>query len=65
MTARTAGVLLSKSVAVEQRSVSGDANRAAFAARSRFSRTFVCTTWDYLGLLLFLLAAALAVWMGR
>jgi cobalt/nickel transport system permease protein len=26
---------------------------------------FRMTMWDYLGLLLFLLAAALAVWMGR
>jgi cobalt ECF transporter T component CbiQ len=62
--ARTAGVLLSKSVAL--------GNEVYLAMESRGFRgdiqilsDFRMTMWDYLGLLLFLAAAALAVWMGR
>jgi cobalt/nickel transport system permease protein len=64
MAARTAGVLLSKSIELS--------NEVYFAMQSRGFRgdveilsDFHMGTWDYLGLLTFLLAASLAVWMGR
>ncbi len=64
MAARTAGVLLSKSIELS--------NEVYFAMQSRGFRgeveilsDFQMRTWDYLGLLTFLLAASFAVWMGR
>jgi len=61
---RTAGVLLSKSVALS--------NDVYLAMQSRGFRgdvqilsDFRMTAWDYLGLLAFLLVSGLAVWMGR
>ena len=62
--ARTAGVLLSKSVSLS--------NEVYLAMQSRGFRgevyvlsDFRMTMWDYCGLLAFLLAAGIAVWMGR
>jgi cobalt/nickel transport system permease protein len=64
MAARTAGVLLSKSVATS--------NEVYLAMQSRGFRgeveildDFRMTMWDYVGLLVFLLAGSVAVWMGR
>lgn len=61
---RTAGVLLSKSVALS--------NDVYLAMQSRGFRgdvqilsDFRMSPWDYLGLLAFLLVGGLAVWMGR
>ena len=64
MAARTAGVLLSKSLATS--------NDVYLAMQSRGFRgdvqvlsEFSLTVWDYLGLFLFLLVGGLTVWMGR
>ena len=64
MAARTAGVLLSKSV--------GLSNDVYLAMQSRGFRgevqlldDFHMTMWDYCGLLMFLLAAGTAVWAGK
>jgi cobalt ECF transporter T component CbiQ len=64
MASRTAGVLLSKSVELS--------NEVYLAMESRGFRGEVqvlshshMTVWDYLGLLLLLAAASLAVWIGR
>ncbi len=64
MAARTAGVLLSKSLATS--------NEVYLAMQSRGFRgdvqvlsDFHMTMWDYLALLFFLLAVGLAVWTGR
>ncbi len=64
MAARTAGVLLSKSVSLS--------NEVYLAMQSRGFRgdvhvlsDFRMTMWDYCGLLAFLLAGSIAVWMGR
>jgi cobalt/nickel transport system permease protein len=64
MAARTAGVLLSKSIELS--------NEVYLAMQSRGFRgdiqilsDFRMCAWDYLGLLAFLLAGSLAVWMGR
>jgi cobalt ECF transporter T component CbiQ len=64
MAARTAGVLLSKSVSLS--------NEVYLAMQSRGFRgdvqllsDFHLTMWDYCGLLGFLLAAGIAVWTGR
>ncbi|MGA2904705.1 MAG: cobalt ECF transporter T component CbiQ [Candidatus Korobacteraceae bacterium] len=64
MAARTAGVLLSKSVSLS--------NEVYLAMQSRGFRgdvqvlsDFHLTMWDYCGLLVFLLAAGIAVWTGR
>jgi len=64
MAARTLGVLLSKSV--------GLSNEVYLAMRSRGFRgdvqilsDFQLTMWDFCGLLAFLLAGGIAVWMGR
>jgi cobalt ECF transporter T component CbiQ len=64
MTSRTAGVLLSKSVelsndvflAMQSRGFRGDA---------KVLSEFRMRSWDYLGLLAFLLIGAAAVWVGR
>ena len=62
--ARTAGVLLSKSIDLS--------NDVYLAMQSRGFRgdvqilsDFRMPSWDYLGLLAFLLVGGLAVWMGR
>jgi cobalt/nickel transport system permease protein len=64
MAARTAGVLLSKSIALS--------NEVYFAMQSRGFRGevqiltgFRMKMWDYVGLAAFLSAGILAVWMGR
>jgi energy-coupling factor transporter transmembrane protein EcfT len=64
MAARTAGVLLSKSVSLS--------NEVYLAMQSRGFRgdvhvlsDFHLTMWDYCGLAGFLLAGGIAVWMGR
>jgi cobalt/nickel transport system permease protein len=64
MAARTAGVLLSKSIALS--------DEVYLAMRSRGFRgdiqvltNFRLTMWDYCALPLFVLAAALVVWIGR
>lgn len=64
MAARTAGVLLSKSIELS--------NEVYLAMQSRGFRgdvqilsDFRMGAWDYLGLTAFLLAGSLAVWMGR
>jgi len=64
MAARTAGVLLSKSVTLS--------NEVYLAMQSRGFRgdvqvlsDFHLTMWDYCGLLVFLLAGGIAIWMGR
>jgi cobalt ECF transporter T component CbiQ len=64
MAARTAGVLLSKSIELS--------NEVYLAMQSRGFRgdiqilsDFRLDAWDYLGLTAFLLAGGLAVWMGR
>ena len=64
MTTRTGGVLLSKSVelsndvflAMQSRGFRGDA---------RVLSEFHMRSWDYVGLLAFLLVGAIAVWVGR
>ena len=64
MTVRTAGVLLSKSINLS--------NEVYFSMQSRGFRgevhilsPFRMTMWDYFGLLTFLAAGSIAVWMGR
>lgn len=64
VTARTAGVLLSKSIATS--------HEVYFAMQARGFRgdvqvlpDFSMTMWDYLGLCFFLLLGSFAVWMGR
>ena len=64
MAARTAGVLLSKSVALSNEVYLAMESRG-FRGDVQILSDFRMTMWDYLGLLLFLLAAAFAVWMGR
>ena len=64
MTARTAGVLLSKSIdlsndvylAMQSRGFRGDV---------RILSDFRMKSWDYVGLLAFLCAGGIAVWIGR
>ncbi len=64
MTARTAGVLLSKSIdlgndvymAMQSRGFGGDI---------RILSDFRMRAWDYVGLFAFLCASSIAVWMGR
>ncbi len=64
MATRTAGVLLSKSVALSNDVYSSMQSRG-FRGDVHILSTFRMTTWDYLGLILFLSAAVLAVWIGR
>ncbi len=61
---RTAGVLLSKSLALSNEVYLAMESRG-FRGDVQILSDFHMTMWDYLGLLLFLAAAALAVWMGR
>ena len=64
MAARTAGVLLSKSVALSN-DVYLSMQSRGFRGDVEILSEFRMTMWDYLGLLLFFSAAALAVWIGR
>ena len=64
MAARTAGVLLSKSVALSN-DVYLSMQSRGFRGDVQILSDFRMTMWDYLGLLLFLAAAILAAWMGR
>ncbi len=64
MAARTAGVLLSKSVALSNEVYLAMESRG-FRGDVQILSDFHMTMWDWLGLLLFLAAATLAVWMGR
>lgn len=61
---RTAGVLLSKSVALSNEVYLAMESRG-FRGDVQILSDFRMTMWDYLALLLFLAAAVLAVWMGR
>ena len=61
---RTAGVLLSKSVALSNEVYLAMESRG-FRGEIEILSDFRMTMWDYLGLLLFLAAAGLAIWMGR
>ena len=64
MAARTAGVLLSKSVALSN-DVYLSMQSRGFRGDVQILSEFHMTMWDYLALLLFLSAAILAVWVGR
>jgi cobalt ECF transporter T component CbiQ len=64
MTARTAGVLLSKSVELSHEVYLAMLSRG-FDGEVRLLNDFRLRTWDYLGLTGFISAACLAVWMGR
>ena len=64
MASRTAGVLLSKSVALSN-DVYLSMQSRGFRGDVQILSEFRMTMWDYLALLLFLSAAALAVWAGR
>ena len=64
MAARTAGVLLSKSVALSNDVYLAMASRG-FRGEVWLLNDFHMTLRDYCGLLLFLLAATAAVWVGR
>jgi cobalt ECF transporter T component CbiQ len=64
MTARTAGVLLSKSVDLSNEVFLAMQSRG-FRGEARVLSDFRMRFWDYLGLTMFLLAAAVAVWIGR
>ena len=60
----TAGVLLSKSVALSNDVYSAMQSRG-FRGDVQILSDFRMTSWDYIGLLAFLLVGGLAVWMGR
>jgi cobalt ECF transporter T component CbiQ len=64
MTARTAGVLLSKSVELSHEVYMAMLSRG-FDGEVRLLNDFRLRTWDYLGLTGFISAACLAVWMGK
>ncbi len=64
MTARTAGVLLSKSMALSDEVYLAMESRG-FRGEVQILSDFHMTMWDVVGLLLFLAVATLAVWMGR
>ncbi len=64
MAARTAGVLLSKSVSLSDEVYLAMQSRG-FRGDVHVLSDFHLTMWDYSGLLIFLLAAGIAVWMGR
>jgi energy-coupling factor transporter transmembrane protein EcfT len=61
---RTAGVLLSKSVVLSNDVYSAMQSRG-FRGDVQILSDFHMSSWDYLGLLAFLLVGGLAVWMGR
>ena len=62
--ARTAGVLLSKSMALSNEVYLSMQSRG-FRGDVQLLSEFRMTAWDYLGLLVLLSTAVLAVWMGR
>jgi cobalt/nickel transport system permease protein len=64
MASRTAGVLLSKSMALSN-DVYLSMQSRGFRGEVQIFSDFRMTRWDYLGLLVFLTAAGIAVWMGR
>jgi cobalt/nickel transport system permease protein len=64
MAGRTAGVLLSKSVALSNDVYLAMQSRG-FRGEVQILSEFHMTSWDYVGLLAFLLAGVIAVWMGR
>jgi cobalt ECF transporter T component CbiQ len=64
MAARTAGVLLSKSVSLSNEVYLAMQSRG-FRGEVQILSDFHMTMWDYCGLLMFLLAGGIAVWMGR
>jgi cobalt/nickel transport system permease protein len=64
MAGRTAGVLLSKSVALSN-DVYLAMQARGFRGEVQILSDFHMTSWDYLGLLAFLLVGGVAVWMGR
>jgi cobalt/nickel transport system permease protein len=64
MAARTAGVLLSKSVALSDEVYQAMQSRG-FRGDVRILSELHLTMWDYIALLLFWMTAALAVWKGR
>jgi len=64
MTARTAGVLLSKSIDLSQDVYLAMQSRG-FRGDIRILADFRLKPWDYVGLLAFLCAGGVAVWLGR
>ena len=64
MLARTAGVLLSKSVETSDEVYLAMRSRG-FSGEVQVLSDFHLTTWDYVGLLAFLTAGCVAVWAGR
>jgi cobalt/nickel transport system permease protein len=64
MTARTAGVLLSRSVELSNEVFLAMQSRG-FRGDAKVLSEFRMRAWDYLGLIAFLVAGSFAVWMGR
>jgi cobalt/nickel transport system permease protein len=64
MTARTAGVLLSKSIDLSNDVYLAMQSRG-FRGEVRILDDFCMKSWDYVGLLAFLCAGGIAVWIGR
>ena len=64
MTARTAGVLLSKSIDLSHDVYLAMQSRG-FRGDIRVLSDFRMKSWDYVGLLVFLCAGVVAVWIGR
>ena len=64
VTARTAGVLLSKSVELSSEVFLAMQSRG-FRGEARVLSEFRLRAWDYVGLASFLLAGTLAIWAGR
>lgn len=64
VTARTAGVLLSKSVELSNEVFLAMQSRG-FRGDAKVLSEFRMRSWDYLGLASFLLAGGVAVWIGR
>jgi cobalt ECF transporter T component CbiQ len=64
MAARTAGVLLSKSIALSDEVYVAMQSRG-FRGEVQVLSNWRLTMWDWIGLLCFLLAGSFAVWMGR
>ncbi len=64
MASRTAGVLLSKSMALSN-DVYLSMQSRGFRGEVQILSEFCMTSWDYIGLLAFLAAAGVSVWMGR
>ena len=64
MTARTAGVLLSKSIDLSNDVYLAMQSRG-FRADIRILTEFRMKSWDYFGLLAFLCVSVIAVWIGR